>query len=59
MKVSDRRNLNPTKEARIAMWIWGSEYSKQNGGCMDFWDSLGSARRQLVKDIILEAQEKK
>lgn len=51
-----RRNLNPTKEAIAAMWLWGKKYSQQSGGSMDFWDGLsdGDKRtcRQMVDEIL-------
>jgi hypothetical protein len=48
------RNLNPTPEATVAMIIWGDEYSKQNGGSMDFWDSLSDARKKRCR-LVVEA----
>lgn len=54
------RNLNPTKEAIVAMIIWGKEYSEQHGGSMDFWDRLSEDRknrcRSVVKQISLNTQ---
>lgn len=56
------RNLNPHAEARLAMVLWSREYAfEQQGGCMDFWDSLSESRRRLCVDVvtdILEAHEK-
>lgn len=51
----ERRNLNPTKAAKVAMIIWGKEYSQQHGGSMDFWDRLSSDRRkrcEMVVDVL-------
>jgi hypothetical protein len=45
-----RRNLNPTPEARAAMWLWGKEYAAQGGGSMDFWDKLDASRQRLARD---------
>lgn len=53
--MSDQtRNLNPTPEAKVAMIIWGDEYSKQNGGSMDFWDSLDKSRKKRC-ELVVEA----
>lgn len=47
-----RRNLSPTKEAMAAMWLYGSDYSQQGGGSMDFWDSLDIPRKRLCKKLV-------
>ena len=47
-----KRNLNPHKPALIAMALWGSRYSRQNGGSMEFWDSLSSSEQQICRDIV-------
>ncbi|MDB5584829.1 MAG: hypothetical protein JWR80_10005 [Bradyrhizobium sp.] len=48
----DRRNLNPTAEAYIAMNLWGHEYAhEQRGGSMDFWDSLDEHRKQRCTEL--------
>lgn len=46
------RNLNPTPEARVAMIIWGKEYSEQRGGSMDFWDSLTAQQRRRCELVV-------
>lgn len=46
------RNLNPTKEAQVAMIIWGSQYSQQYGGSMDFWDGLSHDRQQRCRLVV-------
>jgi len=50
------RNLNPTAEAIVAMNIWSEEYSQQDGGSMDFYDTLSIARKkqciQTVDNIL-------
>lgn len=48
------RNLHPTKEAQVAMIIWGDEYSKQNGGSMDFWDQLSKGRQHRCELVVSE-----
>lgn len=48
-----QRNLNPTAEARLAMWLWSHEYAhEQRGGSMDFWDSLDDARKRRCREIV-------
>ncbi len=42
-----KRNLNPTPEAVIAMYMWAQEYSEQRGGSMDFWDKLSKHRKNV------------
>ncbi len=51
------RNLNPTPPARVAMIIWGDEYSKQGGGSMDFWDRLSPDRKRRCK-LVVQAIER-
>lgn len=58
---NQKRNLNPTAEAIVAMLMWSDEYSKQNGGSMDFYDSLSFARKkQCIASVhsIIEAAER-
>lgn len=54
--MSDRtkRNLNPTPAARVAMIIWGDEYSRQSGGSMDFWGSLDAGRKRCCELVVQE-----
>lgn len=57
--MSDRDNLNPHAEARLAMALWSHEYAhEQRGGSMDFWDTrTPSQKRQCVNivDAVLKA----
>ena len=50
------RDLNPTPEARLAMWWWGPEYARSGLGSMGFWDQLKDQRkdwcRRAVRDIL-------
>jgi hypothetical protein len=48
----DQRNLTPHKWAVAAMYLWGSRYSQQNGGSMDFWDTLDPFEKRLCKDLV-------
>jgi len=52
-----RRNLNPTPEARVAMIIWGDEYSRQRGGSMDFWDGLSADRKERCRHVVEELRK--
>lgn len=47
------RNIHPHAEARLAMVLWSHEYAyEQNGGSMDFWDSLSDQRKRLCVDTV-------
>lgn len=52
MKADAKRNLNPHKAAVAAMYLWGHEYSKQNGGSMDYWDKLTDSRKGVCRDLV-------
>lgn len=60
MKRDDKENLNPHKAAVAAMWMWGKEYSEQNGGSMDFWKSLSPSRQDVCRRLVnaIEAARK-
>lgn len=47
-----RRNLNPHKEARVAMYIWGARYARMGGGSMDFWDSLSKSDQRICRELV-------
>lgn len=58
-----KSNLNPHKEARFAMWYYGSLYADSGLGSMEFYEQyLLDANREMceraVKDI-LSARDKK
>src|SRR5215475_6364895 len=46
------RNIYPHKEARIAILLWNNEYAAQNGGAMDFWDSLTDSQKQTCREAL-------
>lgn len=55
MQMPDQtRNLNPTPEARAAMWLFSQRYAAQNGGSMDFWDKLPKHEQQQCKALVVE-----
>lgn len=56
MKHQDRRNLNPTAPARVAMALWSERYAAQNGGSMDFWDQLREPEKRQCREIAEQIQ---
>lgn len=52
MNNRDRRNLNPHKPAVMAMCLFSRHYAAQNGGSMDFWDSLTVGEQQTCRDLV-------
>lgn len=44
-----RRNLNPHREARLAMLVWHGEYAAQRGGSMDFYDRLTAFQKRQLR----------
>ena len=46
------RNLNPTPEAVVAMYIYGDEYARQGGGSMDFWDRVPNSKKRVCSDCL-------
>ena len=56
MKPADRRNLNPTAPAIVAMNLWGHRYAAQKGGSMDFWDTLRAAEQNRCMEIAEKIQ---
>jgi len=53
----DLRNLNPHKPAMLAMRIYCNAYARQNGGSMDFWDSLAESTKQRCRDLVKEMDQ--
>jgi hypothetical protein len=41
------RNLKPHKEAVIAMWLFGEEYSRLGIGAIDYYDQLPGSKKRL------------
>ena len=50
--MDERRNFNPHKEARAAMWLFGKEYSESKLGSMNFFDSLLLNKKILCYDMV-------
>ena len=53
------RNLNPTPEAKVAMIIWGEEYSKQGGGSMDFFVQLSNDKKKRGELVVKKLTQSK
>jgi len=54
----DRRNINPTAEAVVAMNLFPDDYAfKQRGGSMDFWDNLPEAHKRRCLDLVERIRE--
>ena len=55
------RNLNAPHKAHVARIIWGREYAAQDGGVMDFWDTLSDERKKRCELVVehLQATEAK
>lgn len=47
-----RRDLNPHKAARFAMWKWGKRYVRSGLGSMGFWDSLSKTEQDFCRDAV-------
>ena len=51
-----RRDLNPHKPARFAMWKWSDEYARLGLGSMGFWDRLDDRRKELSRRAVAEIE---
>lgn len=60
-KEQARRDLNPHKAARMAMWLWGANYAASGLGSIGYWDQLSERDkftcRQAVADILKAPDE--
>jgi len=50
--LREQRNINPHAEAIMAISIWGYQYSRQNLGCMDWWDALPESKKKIVRSTL-------
>ncbi len=48
------RNTHPHMEAEMARIFYAKDYSSQDGGTMDFWDSLSSKRKEYCVCLVDE-----
>jgi hypothetical protein len=46
------RNLNPHKEAIVAMALYNHRYAQRGSGSMDFYDSLSEGEKTVCRDIV-------
>lgn len=44
-----KRDLNPHKAARVAMWLWGPRYARSGLGSMGYWDSLSDSEKDTCR----------
>jgi hypothetical protein len=50
-----KRNLNPHKEARFAMWFWHTAYAASGLGSMTFYEEyLNDNDRKLCTEAVAE-----
>lgn len=54
---NQKRNLNPTAPAVVAMAIWGQRYAAQGGGSMEFWDKLSPGEQRTCIEIAERVRE--
>ena len=47
-----KRNINPTKGAVAAMFIYHDEYAARGVGSMDFWDGLTLHEKAVCEDCV-------
>ena len=57
MTKNDARNLNPHKQAVMAMCLFSRHYAAQNGGSMDFWDSLSTGEQKTCRDLVARLEQ--
>ncbi len=50
--TNQKRNINPTPEAVVAMNLWGTAYAAQRGGSMDFWDDLSEPNKKRCAELV-------
>jgi len=56
MSASQKRNLNPHKSAIMAMALYSVRYAAQNGGSMDFWDTLNDSEKETCRVLVLDVE---
>ena len=52
-----RRDLNPHKAARMAMWLWSANYAASGLGSMGYWDSLSEQARETCREAVSEIED--
>lgn len=51
-----KRNLNPHRSAKAAMWLYGDRYARQGIGSMDFWDILTEYEKNTCRRMVTEIE---
>lgn len=51
-----RRNLDPHKAARAAMYLWSEECMAKGLGSMGFWDQLPQNRKDFARAMVKEIE---
>ena len=54
---NQEHNFNPHKEAVIAMWLWGKEYSELGLGSMDYYNGLSAGDKNTCKRMLKNIEE--
>lgn len=52
--MSQRRNLKPHAEARLAVCLFDQLYNEIEGGPMDLWDILTPGQKDQCRKIVQE-----
>ena len=55
-KVMAKRDLNPHKPARMAMWLWGADYAASGKGSMGYWDTLSDSAKEMCRRAVAEIE---
>lgn len=49
-----KKDLDPHKPARMAMWLWGAQYASSGMGSMRYWDSLSDSAKNTSRRAVAE-----
>lgn len=49
-----RRDLNPHKPAKLAMYLWPRHYADSGLGSMGYWDSLDEQQRDYCRRCVAD-----
>ena len=49
-----KRDLNPHKSAKLAMWMWPETYAESGLGSMGFWDQLSDERKDYCRRCVVD-----
>jgi len=51
-----RRNMNPHRSAKAAMWLYSERYSRLGIGSMNFWDNLTKSEKDTCRRMVAEIE---